>query len=986
MSDKAFVVKNDLVANGGLLTANVAANGVGIKTTSPAYSLDVSHATDAIAVPVGNTGQRPSSANGLIRYNTDTGSFEFINTGGVTQLNQPAGSNSQVEFNDGGMANGSAGLTFSKTTNVLSVGNSVSVGNSTVNAVINSTQVTFGVVTVNTSSTFIGNSTANAFSNASLDIVANSTSQTVITPAWVSVGGSTVNVTINTAQVSVGSNVVANTSALYVGNSTINVIVNSTAVNVGTGVLINTVAVFIGNSTINVTSNSSVVLLSGNLTLNSTTFEVGTSTTNSSLNATALAVSNSTAVTTVQAGKVSVGSNVVLNTTSLTIGNSTVNVTINSTTNFGSTVNPGGGNTQVQFNDSGGFGGSAGLVFDKTANNLTVANTASALTFTSGNTTVNSTVISVGTGNINAVVNGSSLTVGNSTVNSVLNSVMLSTRSVVPSIPGGHVNKQRNPGCDIAQRGTSGVVPPGTNWSPTIDGWTLSTSDTVISKAGLTAVENVSAGHIQHQISFGGPVGSQSDLIVLSIYSSGNASMPTVATIADGLNTWTKAASVTNATSTQNMELWYSANSSPPTTINVNFSGGVNFSSIRAARAAGVLGASSLDTTITAAGNSTVPGMIMTGLVSSNNEVAFGTFAFGAGARTITEAAGFTSLENISDANGTSGLAGMNFANGGGNGPTYHPSVTGSNGAWLAIGVVFIGSANGVINWSQVYDGNFGGNALRLQSNANDLVSVLKIVDNIESISAAELLAPNASAQPVTAQWTIFNASGQTITPTLTTNFPTTRDGFGATSADLGTSTLQSIANGAFGTLAYTFVPNTAMANGYQLVLNLGTALQYANSTQYVDVSLKDFRATPGVANGQNSFPPPPEVRHPSVEMDICKRYFRSSSGNGITPGSDLHTNLGILEAIPAPVNNTTFVAIRFDVPMRTAPVMSYWDATGNSNRVSGSNTTAYINAISGNTIAGIASSNTGAVFRCTAATFNTQSQNFLQYTANAEF
>jgi hypothetical protein len=35
---------------------------------------------------------------------------------------------------------------------------------------------------------------------------------------------------------------------------------------------------------------------------------------------------------------------------------------------------PGGANTQVQFNDSGAFGGSAGFTFDKTTNNVTIAN------------------------------------------------------------------------------------------------------------------------------------------------------------------------------------------------------------------------------------------------------------------------------------------------------------------------------------------------------------------------------------------------------------------------------------------------------------------------------------------------------------------------------------------------------------------------------------------------------------------------------------
>ena len=46
---------------------------------------------------------------------------------------------------------------------------------------------------------------------------------------------------------------------------------------------------------------------------------------------------------------------------------------------------PGGANTQVQFNDSGAFGGDAGLVYDKTLDNLTLLGSLTALNFaTSG--------------------------------------------------------------------------------------------------------------------------------------------------------------------------------------------------------------------------------------------------------------------------------------------------------------------------------------------------------------------------------------------------------------------------------------------------------------------------------------------------------------------------------------------------------------------------------------------------------------------------
>ena len=52
-------------------TGNITSNGnVGIGTTSPTVSLDVSTKTDAVALPKGTQAQRPSAATGLMRYNT----------------------------------------------------------------------------------------------------------------------------------------------------------------------------------------------------------------------------------------------------------------------------------------------------------------------------------------------------------------------------------------------------------------------------------------------------------------------------------------------------------------------------------------------------------------------------------------------------------------------------------------------------------------------------------------------------------------------------------------------------------------------------------------------------------------------------------------------------------------------------------------------------------------------------------------------------
>jgi hypothetical protein len=49
---------------------------IGIKTSSPGYTLDIGTATDAILLPKGNTGARPTAASGVIRFNTQTTKYE----------------------------------------------------------------------------------------------------------------------------------------------------------------------------------------------------------------------------------------------------------------------------------------------------------------------------------------------------------------------------------------------------------------------------------------------------------------------------------------------------------------------------------------------------------------------------------------------------------------------------------------------------------------------------------------------------------------------------------------------------------------------------------------------------------------------------------------------------------------------------------------------------------------------------------------------
>jgi len=54
---------------------------VGIRTSSPAYDLDIGGSTDALRLPNGTTGDRPTGAPGIIRFNTTTGKYEGCQDG-----------------------------------------------------------------------------------------------------------------------------------------------------------------------------------------------------------------------------------------------------------------------------------------------------------------------------------------------------------------------------------------------------------------------------------------------------------------------------------------------------------------------------------------------------------------------------------------------------------------------------------------------------------------------------------------------------------------------------------------------------------------------------------------------------------------------------------------------------------------------------------------------------------------------------------------
>ena len=343
---------------------------------------------------------------------------------------------------------------------------SLSLGNSTVNSVINSTAILIGATVVN-SSVFTGQAwTAN-----------NSSYFNGQTAAYYA----NVSAPVFTTSVNVGSNVSLGAASLVIGNSTVNSTVNSTiftglswsannstyfngqtaayyanvsnpnfsgSVNVGSNVSLTTSVLSIGNSTVNAVLNSTSISI-GATVVNSTVFTGQSLTSN---NATNFAGQGQAFYANVSnpnfSGSVNVGSNVSLTTVGWSIGNSTVNISSNSTLSTLAAINTNGlinSTSAAIFSgiDNGGAGGQArlisgnyGLILRNDGTNFQILVTASAnqygtwsalrpLTYViGGNLNLDSTgsaLVTVG----NSLFVNNTLTVGNTTVNSTLSATNL---------------------------------------------------------------------------------------------------------------------------------------------------------------------------------------------------------------------------------------------------------------------------------------------------------------------------------------------------------------------------------------------------------------------------------------------------------------------------------------------------------------------------------------------------------------------------------
>lgn len=356
-----------------------------------------------------NTSIRAIIANGSIGTDGQAllSNATGIYWGTVSGGSAPGGSNTQVQFNDGGSTlGGSAGFSFDKTTN------NVSIANTLVTSSLSSATAYIGTFLSSSIEVFnLLNLAANAAITPTYISISNTSSRANLTPTTLAIGSITVNSALANLQ---ALNVVnqTNTGTLFVTTSanvgtaftTNSTLVNAVALNVvnqtNTATLFVTTSANVGTAAvINSTGLTHTGFINAAGSVNSALLKVGTSATvNSTLaNLAALNVVNQTNTATLY---VTTSANV---GTSLTVNSTAINAAVNTSiraiiangsigtagqallsnatgiywgTVTGGSANPGGSDTQVQFNDGGTtFGGSAGFTFNKTTNNVSLGNT-----------------------------------------------------------------------------------------------------------------------------------------------------------------------------------------------------------------------------------------------------------------------------------------------------------------------------------------------------------------------------------------------------------------------------------------------------------------------------------------------------------------------------------------------------------------------------------------------------------------------------------
>lgn len=250
------------------------------------------------------------------------------------------------------------------------------------------------------------------------------------------------------------------------------------------------------------------------------------------------------------------------------------------------------------------------------------------------------------------------------------------------------------------------------------------------------------------------------------------------------------------------------------------------------------------------------------------------------------------------------------------------PTATGVNGAYTADGWIVqqTGAAGACAR-----DVGAGGSlySLKCIGSTSNTDTIFK--QRIESSIAAPL-----AAATVTVQVRYMQDSGASVTPKISTCSASATDNFGTCISDLASTSLTSCATATWCTESYTFTASSGATNGYEVDFDCNTAL---SSSLACWISSADIRVTPNVASGVNITPPPVEMRTIDADLALCQRYFLTTYGNGVSPGTSTYN--GIVYAGFTISGFVSSASITFVHPMRAAPSVNTFDGAGNAGKVS---------------------------------------------------
>lgn len=344
-----------LTASGLTTSGNVSANNISISTiANVGANLNVTGDTSLTGrlTTTGNvafTGSNVSlgsvsnvklsgGINGYVLTTDGTGNLSFSNPGAVVA--SPAGTNTQIQFNDNGTMGANAGLAFNKTTGMLTVSGNISAG---------------ALITANT---FVVGNTANVGANLNVTGNTNVTANANVTGALNVTGQGTFAANVSANNLSIGN------LATIGSNLTV-----SGAANIGT-TLRATGSANLGNLDTPgyVTAIGNVT--GGNLVTTRTVSAGNLSVSNNANVGGALTVSGNVSLSGANVSLGSIGNLTVTGGSSgfVLVTDGTGNLSFSNPVTIG--TQPAGANTQVQFNDGGSLGAVSTFTFTKTTNNL----------------------------------------------------------------------------------------------------------------------------------------------------------------------------------------------------------------------------------------------------------------------------------------------------------------------------------------------------------------------------------------------------------------------------------------------------------------------------------------------------------------------------------------------------------------------------------------------------------------------------------------